>query len=117
MSIREARLCDHEGCNNPASDACPLCRRDCCRAHLSPYYVAAAIMLGRPDQHASVTCVGRGQAISLCIGCQTTLSLHSKVLNFGGETPFCSLVAPLHDPLIEAVGAFLAGHKLKPTSG
>lgn len=115
MSIREARLCDHPECNHPAEGVCPLCKRDCCKQHSSSNYLAVAVMIGRPDQHGNVSCIGRGGAISVCADCHGILGLHSKVLNFGQEGPLSLLVASMNDKLIEATGAFLAEQKLKPT--
>jgi hypothetical protein len=117
VSVREARLCDHEQCNDPSVLTCSLCNRDCCRVHTSRTYLAMAIMTGHTEQHGTTGCIGRGAAIPICSACALALSAHAVGLNSGGNGPLTALVAPMTAKMVEAAAAFLAEKKLEKNDG
>jgi len=118
MSVREARLCDYEKCNNPAAGTCVLCDRDACKEHLGRHYLTVAVMIGELGGHAS-GCLGKSAGVAVCSDCYTALDAFTRGLNQGAsdEYPLSEAVAPFRDQLIELVGAFLAEKKLAKKSG
>lgn len=113
MSIREARLCDYGGCDNPASGgACPLCKRDCCARHSSKKYITVAVVLGH-SEGSDATRLGQSPRVTVCDDCAGTLSSFSVTFNFPGKAVLDTLVAPMTSKLIEAASAFLAEKKLE----
>ena len=115
MSVREARLCDHEGCNSLATgDACELCKRDACPGHLGRRYLTVAVMEGTIGDSPAAECLGKCTAIQICSTCHDGLYPHSTGLNnTKTNAPFSSMMQPMRSQLIEAAAAFLAAEKLK----
>lgn len=113
MSVREARLCDTNGCNNPAQSACALCMLDRCTEHFGDQYIAIAVISGRGGAPVINEFLGKCPAVSVCVACRITINVYSVGVHIdASKMPLSGLVAPMRDKLIEAAGAFLAENAL-----
>jgi len=117
MSIREARLCDHAKCNNPAVAACELCNRDCCAGHVAErgLYI---VVVHRPKDANATEHLGKTEHTLLCRDCDEQIYRHTVALTHNPvATAFHDLVAPLRAQLVQTAAAFLAAQKLEKKPG
>ncbi len=115
MSVREARLCDSDRCNNPAEAPCALCTLDRCKQHLGIDYIGLAVIKGEMGHPVINAFLGKCPAATVCVEYSRLLNVFTTGAHVdGAKLPLSGLITPLRGKLVVAAAAFLAEQKLKP---
>jgi len=113
VSVREARLCDSDGCDNPAKEACALCTLDRCNQHIGNSYIAIAVIVGNSGTPVINEFLGKSLAAAVCSECRALLMPHTTGVHVdANKMPLSDIVAPMRGTLIENASAFLSNERL-----